>query len=121
MSESLANLQSMGKYEYSTTETLTNKVWIDGKPIYKKTIDCGALPNATSKSVPHGITGIGEIIAIDGTAYESEYTIKLPHTSQSNITYQVGITVTNTNINLASGGNLSGYTHSYVTLQYTKS
>lgn len=36
MSESLANLQSRGKDEYSTSETLTNKVWIDGKPIYRK-------------------------------------------------------------------------------------
>ena len=30
---------------YSTDEVKTNKVWIDGKPIYRKVVDCGALPN----------------------------------------------------------------------------
>ena len=30
---------------YSTTETKTNKVWIDGKPLYRKTIFVSSLPN----------------------------------------------------------------------------
>lgn len=35
---------------YSTTEQVVGK-WIDGKPIYEIVIDCGSLPNNTSKNV----------------------------------------------------------------------
>ena len=36
-------------------EVLTAERWIDGKPIYRKVIDFGALPDTTTKSVLHGI------------------------------------------------------------------
>jgi hypothetical protein len=36
-------------WNYSTSEVATGETWIDGKPIYRKIIDCGALPNATTK------------------------------------------------------------------------
>ena len=38
---------------YSTDEVKTDEKWIDGKPIYRKTIICGALPNNTTKNVAH--------------------------------------------------------------------
>lgn len=40
--------------------------WIDGKPLYEKTIDFGQLPNATTKEVPHGIENIDIIWVYDG-------------------------------------------------------
>lgn len=53
--------------EYSTTEVKTNKVWIDGKPIYRKTIDCGNLPEAgIQKSVAHNISNLGKIVNFSG-------------------------------------------------------
>lgn len=51
---------------YSTTETKTNKVWIDGKPIYRKVVDLGTLPNATTKTVSHGISNLDVIIKWTG-------------------------------------------------------
>ena len=39
---------------YSTTEQVIG-TWIDGKPIYRKVIDFGALPDNTTKYVAHNI------------------------------------------------------------------
>ena len=50
---------------FSTTEQKTPFTWIDGKPIYKKTVDFGALPNNNNKKVPHGISNLGRIIRIE--------------------------------------------------------
>lgn len=41
---------------YDTVEHLTGAKWIDGKDIYRKVIDMGSGPNATTKSVAHSIT-----------------------------------------------------------------
>jgi hypothetical protein len=43
---------------YSTSETITNKVWIDGRPIYRKVINFGALPNTGTKRVSTGLTNV---------------------------------------------------------------
>ena len=40
---------------YSSDEIKTNKVWIDGKPIYRKVFDYGQLPNNSSVGVTHNI------------------------------------------------------------------
>lgn len=50
------------KEQYSTNERLTDKTWIDGKPIYRKVISLGSLPNATTKTVNHGISNLDAII-----------------------------------------------------------
>lgn len=41
-------------FKYSEEESKIG-TWIDGKPIYKKVIDIGAMPNATNKNTAHGI------------------------------------------------------------------
>lgn len=109
------------KEAYSTNETLTNKVWIDGKPIYRKVIDCGSLPNATTKTVNHSITNMDSICLINGSSKDtSGYKITLPFLDINNPTYGVMIYVDNTKINLVCGDNKSSYTKSYVILEYTK-
>jgi hypothetical protein len=45
---------------YSTSEVLTTERWINGKPIYMKTIDGGAIPANETKVI---LTGIGSDIA----------------------------------------------------------
>lgn len=34
---------------------------MDGKPLYRKMVDFGALPNASAKSISHGIKNVGYI------------------------------------------------------------
>ena len=41
---------------YSTNEVKTNKIWIDGKPIYRKVVHISSLPNNTSTSYDTGIS-----------------------------------------------------------------
>ena len=111
-----------GMLNYTTSEQSTGIKWIDGRTIYQKTINCGALPNATTKTVAHGITGINHIIDLKAVAWTSTgTTINLPYTNQYGAQYQVTWYVDKTNINIGAGDNKSGYANCYVTLYYTKS
>lgn len=56
---------------YSTTETKTNKVWIDGKPIYRKVVEFGGFPNNGSKDVATGIENISRITQFEYSWYDS--------------------------------------------------
>lgn len=58
----------LNNQRYSTDEINTGKTWIDGKPIYRKVIDCGALPNNDSKNVAHNISTLSDVITIKGMA-----------------------------------------------------
>lgn len=64
----------IGQDIYSTTETLTNKVWIDGKPIYRK-VFTNTLPTVTegtAQTVVLGdITNLDELISINSSVKES--------------------------------------------------
>ena len=55
---------------YSTTEHVVGK-WIDGSDVYEKVIDVGTLPSATSKSVPHNIDNLDNMISLLGAAKNS--------------------------------------------------
>ena len=111
---------------YSTSEVDTGFTWVDGKHIYKKTINCGTLPNNTAKTVNHGITNLGYFIDAYGIAYN-------PSASSGTGSWQklpimtldcgslVSLTLRRTEISLASNGDRSAYTTTYVTLLYTKS
>lgn len=105
---------------YSTSEVKTNATWIDGKPIYKKTIDFGSLPNNSTKNVAHGISNLGDVIDIRGTAKSSWGTHQLPLVfSGSDVNYITNVSVNATNISMSNSADRSGFT-AYVTLWYTK-
>lgn len=58
-------------HNYSTVEHIVGK-WIDGRPIYEKTIDFGTLPNNTIKGVVAGIaTNLDYVVAIEGIGLNS--------------------------------------------------
>lgn len=116
------DFSTIGALNYSTSETTTGGTWVDGSPIYQKTIPCGALPNATTISVAHHITGLNHIIDLKGVAWTSSgTTINLPYTNPQGVQYQVTWYVDKTYINIGAGDNKSGYSNCYVTLYYTKS
>jgi len=106
---------------YSTKEQVVGK-WIDGKPIYQKTVDYGALPNATSKAIAHGIANIDILVNIFGVAIETtlKETRPIPSDNTTNVGFGISIDADRTGISIGSGTvDRSGY-HGYVTLQYTK-
>lgn len=53
---------------YSSNEIKTNKIWIDGKPIYRKVINMGNLNNSTGKTVNHGVSNMDKTVGIMGIA-----------------------------------------------------
>lgn len=93
--------------------------------IFRKVVDCGALPNTATKVVAHGITGIDNgwmFTRIYGTAREPAgaglrpFFIPLPNSGA----YQVEVMVDTTNINITTIANLSAFTQTYVVLEYWK-
>lgn len=101
---------------YTEAERQTGRLWVDGKPIFRKVINFGALPNTSAKSVAHGITGVDFILhAYGGAALiaGSPISYPLPNSGTELKTDAVNVTVTTT-------ANLAAYLVSYVVLEYTK-
>ena len=55
------------KEVYYTNEAKTNKIWIDGKPIYRKVYYIASLPNATSQDYDPGISNMNYLVDMSGT------------------------------------------------------
>ena len=107
---------------YSTDETFTGMYWIDGKKIYRKVVDTGALPDSTNKAVAHNVSNIDTIIKTYGFAYSTDAnktTIPLPYTNAGGT--NVVLYANKNTIYLKDTENLSsGYPYSYSIIEYTK-
>ena len=104
--------------DFSSNEVDTGKKWIDGKPIYEKTISLGALPNNNEIQVDHNIT-FDRVIDYIAIAQNSAGTVlKLPFLSPTS-SNNVGATVNATKVTVFTGSDRSGFT-GYCTIQYTK-
>lgn len=115
------NATNLNQFDvYSTTETIIGK-WIDGKPIYRKVIDCGNLPNNTIKYVTHNISNINYVTKIylavsTGTSF---YNTNMQGISGM---YSEGVViarVVSDNIQIGTTYNYSGHT-AYAIIEYTK-
>lgn len=106
--------------DYEETEQDTGILWIDDEPIYRKTIDLGTLPNSTTNTVPHGITGLGTCVRVYGFADNGTAQLPLPFSHPSTIGSQILIQINDTNVIVTTGSNRTDYTDNYVTLYYTK-
>lgn len=106
---------------YSTNEIKIG-TWINNKPIYRKVIDCGALPNATSKNIAHGISNLDTVTLLRGVAYNSTTGTRLPipFSDTGNVSWSVQMHCNQTQIVLITGDNKSAYQQSYVIIEYTK-
>lgn len=106
---------------YSTSEQLVGK-WIDGRDIYRRTINLGSLPNNTSKSVAIGTT-IRQLIKLEGTAYRSSdgTNFPLPFVAAQAVEPQPDIQIftTSTEITVQTTTDRSNLT-AYITIEYTK-
>ena len=106
---------------YSTSEVDTQTTWVDGSKIYKKTINFGALPDSTIKSVAHSISNLGYVVKIEGTAVANSTWIPLPLVySSTNAAYNVEVTVSTTDVVCNTTQDRSMFS-AYITLYYTKS
>ena len=101
---------------YTEEERLTGYQWINEKRIYRKTIDCGALPNATSTTINLGIINLDEIISIRGIAKSTASFIPLPYPAAN----PIEVFCSGTQITITAGTDRSAFTESYVIIEYTK-
>ena len=104
---------------YYLIEMPTDAFWVNGKPIYKKTVDTGTMPNNTRKQVAHGISNLDFIISMSGAAYGNSTFVPIPY-ADTTASSSIGLFADSSNIILFSGANMSYLTTSYVTLYYTK-
>ena len=84
--------------EYSTDEKIIGK-WIDGKPVYQKTIELIPTNTTASTSTPHNITNLKKVIKLDGMWYADNvgYSLTLPRsipTNQNQDGYDLYVTAT---------------------------
>lgn len=115
------HLSPAARGDRSTSEVDTGMKWIDGRTIYQKTLAMGGLKIAGKTTVPHGITNLDMVINIRGIAkeYSVGATINLPHAADQQA-YTVTVYADNSNINIQTYADQSGYKTSFVTIQYIK-
>lgn len=108
-------------FEYSTNEIIVGK-WVDDKPIYRKVIDIGNLPNASQTIVSHNISNIERIVKLYGTATRDsdKDTMPIPYvTFNSNNSGGINLYANNVSVLVSTSTDRSSYT-GYVILEYTK-
>lgn len=112
--------QGVEANNFSTDEKVIG-TWVDGKPLYQKTIDCGTLPNASDKYVDTGVTNVKDVIFSIGMAYNSDHTgkIVLPRILKDNADIMYSFTSDLSRIRIITESNRSSV-YAYITLQYIK-
>lgn len=106
---------------FSTTNDVNNQ-----RPIFRATVNCGALPAAGTKTIPHGIVGIGSTysaLKIYGSATDPVLVkfIPLPFVSATAVANNLEVSVDATNVYITTGGtDYSAYTISYVVFEYVQ-
>lgn len=116
--DQIQNLPSGGDVNYSLTEHIIG-TWIDGSALYEKTVDCGAFPNATTKTVAHNISNLKDVVAISGVAVRNDGTSYKALPYIWNASQTIGLDTSPTTVTIVSTFDTSMYT-GYLTIRYTK-
>lgn len=118
MPEILANKFSKGDM-YSADEKMIGQ-WTDGKPLYQKTVNFGALPNNASKSVAHNISSISTVCNIYGIGVGSNIYQPFPILNDATPNKSVALWCDNTNVTVRATNEDYSAMVGYITIQYTK-
>lgn len=130
------NARSIGLYDQQeriTGNLLYNLINIQkNRPAFRKTIDFGALPNATTKRVAHGINindnfrffklwavATNPTAAADGNPND-EFSIPLPYSSGTALNENIKLYISRTNIVVVTNIDYSRFTSCTVVLEYIK-
>lgn len=107
---------------YSTEEQDTGLKWIDGKLIYQKTISCGGLKNNQQISVPHNVSNIDHVIDYKMIAWNNSTGVSINDAYYDVLypTYSVRCSANKTSCEIRTGADMTQYSASYMTIQYTK-
>ena len=107
---------------YSTDEVKTGEKWIDGKPIYRKVVDFGVLPNATTKTVTFDTVSADTWVNVMALAKSTDGTvINIPYVDTSAASHSIAYVINDGRIQVNTGSvDRSGYNKCYFKLEYTK-
>lgn len=109
------NTDGVPTVHYSTSEQVIG-TWIDGKPLYGKTVIFGSIPSNATKEVDHNINDLKMTIGFEGTMMSGTICETLPSGENSNFRIQT----TPTKLKIITGTSWSGWDDSYITIKYTK-
>lgn len=109
-------------HNYSTNETIVGK-WIDGKPIYEKTINIGPVSKSNSwQSFTHDVANLKRVITCAGWMFDDTgggtYMYPIPE-NRPNTQNGVCIEITPSDINIFHNW-LDSVSECYITMTYTK-
>lgn len=108
--------------DYSSTETKTNEVWIDGRPIYRKTFTLN-IGTATTFSQAHGITisNVSNIWVDIGNSFFATTSVSqsIGHYSSSDDYSRIYLTGSSINCGFGSVYSTIAKT-AYITIKYVK-
>jgi len=107
--------------DYSTSEKIVG-TWIDGSALYQKTINFGALPNASSKYNTSSGIAANKVKRMWGYSTTGSTTVELPHAGAGSTSADDGIAIffDSSGLGVATGRDRSNFTTTYITVQYTK-
>lgn len=106
----------------TTLSSMTQQKPVD-RPVFRKTINFGTLPNAGSTSVAHGLDLTNTALQVTrfyGAATDpTTGLIPLPFSSPT-LNENIKLEADNTNVIITTGIDYSGYTECWVVLEYLK-
>ena len=107
--------------KYVTTEQFTGKYWINDKPIYRKVVNCGYLPNNSISTLYGILSNVDFVVSMRGIAYSDNGTIPIPYFDyEGGSTYFVRLYLDQkANLSIRAQNNFSGYIM-YAIFEYTK-
>jgi hypothetical protein len=104
--------------DWSFDEKDTGTTFLDGKKIYRKTIDLGALPNNSMKTVVHGIENIDMVTGLSGITYDYISFLNIPHASTT-AGSSISCYADRVNIKVTTASDRTSFAVTYVTVKYT--
>lgn len=117
------NVKTNGLYE--TTQVTTGDVYFSNgeqtnrRQSFRKVFTFGAINAGTSASVNHGITGVTSFVHIYGTCNTDAPDARpIPYTSATNVTEQIQINVTSSQINILNGAGADNILSAIIVLEY---
>lgn len=118
------NLREIGTYE--TSETITGESWFSSninvkRAVYRQVYQIGALNAGSTLSMAHNISSLSQFTHIYGTCITADGNFHpLPDVSATNVTNQVSLDCTPTNIVIVNGSTAQNISSGLVILEYLK-
>jgi hypothetical protein len=107
---------------YSTTERVTNDVWVNSKPIHEKSLYWTTpLPNNGSVNIPHAVTGQDWLWVQMAQTWDpaGKAGLTVPSAGQS-LANMITVGVDATNVTIQTGNNRSAFTQTVIVLRWTR-